>query len=101
MDIEYINHIVNLLFVLLLIITAAFLLKRSKFAGRIANKNIKVISHFSIGAKEKLVLIEVDQQKILLGVTAHQIRTLHAFDAREDSPPAAAEFAEVLRSTVA
>ena len=41
---------------------------------------IKVVSVMAIGARERIALIEVGGQQILLGITPSAIRTLHVFD---------------------
>ncbi|MCA9625832.1 MAG: flagellar biosynthetic protein FliO, partial [Myxococcales bacterium] len=38
---------------------------------------MRVVSRQSLGPKSALVLVEVDDQRLLLGVTSGSIRTLH------------------------
>jgi flagellar protein FliO/FliZ len=40
---------------------------------------IKIVSVQSLGAKEKLVLVEVENQRLLLGVTANSITKIKEF----------------------
>ncbi len=49
---------------------------------------IRVVGGLPLGTRERLLLIEVDQVRLLIGVTAQQIQTLHVFN-----PPAAPPFA--------
>ncbi len=46
---------------------------------------IQVISALPLGSRERLLLIEVDRVRLLIGVTASQIQTLHVFPASSDS----------------
>ncbi|MDV6317308.1 flagellar biosynthetic protein FliO [Idiomarina sp. HP20-50] len=61
--------------VLLLIVVLASLLKRFnlKFQG---TSGMKVLSSVSLGAKERLVIVDVGGQKLLLGVTQQRIECL-------------------------
>ena len=55
---------------------------------------IRVIGGLPLGSRERLLLIEVDETRLLIGVTAQQIQTLHIFPpapsiavAPDPSPP--------------
>lgn len=50
---------------------------------------IRVIGGLPLSNRERLLLVEVDGARLLLGVTAQQIQTLHVF-APGTAPPAAA-----------
>jgi len=66
-----------LLAVLALIIILAWLLKRlsgNTFQGQ---NQIKMITHLNVGQRERLLVIEVGNQHLLLGITSQQIRCLH------------------------
>lgn len=80
---EYMHMIVNLLLVLALMFALVFLLKKFKLTKYSTNKHIKLINGISIGAKEKIILIEVFHKKFLIGATPHQVQTLHVFDQSE------------------
>jgi flagellar protein FliO/FliZ len=66
-----------------------FLLARKKpLSGfRFREQPIQVISTLSLGMKEKLVLIQVEQQRFLLGVTPQQIMLVSTLE----QPPSASE----------
>ena len=59
--------------VLGLIFALAWVAKRFNLAPGVATSNMKVISTLSIGPKEKLLLVEVENQRMLLGVTPSQV----------------------------
>jgi len=40
---------------------------------------IRVIGGLPLGSRERLLLIEVDETRLLIGVTTQQIQTLHVF----------------------
>jgi len=70
----------GLAFVLVLVIGCGWLVKR--FSGMPSGRSgaIKVVSVLPIGTRERLALVEVGGQQLLLGVTAQQITALHTFD---------------------
>ncbi len=48
---------------------------------------IQVIGGLPLGSRERVLLIEVDQVRLLIGVTSSQVQTLHVFP-----PPATPSF---------
>lgn len=40
---------------------------------------IRVVGGLPLGSRERLLLIEVDAVRLLIGITPHQIQTLHVF----------------------
>jgi len=48
---------------------------------------IRVIGGLPLGTRERLLLVEVNEVRLLIGVTAQRIQTLHTF-----TPPAVAPF---------
>lgn len=95
----------SLLMVLACIIAVAWLLKRMNIAQQGTGNLLKVIGSVSIGQRERVVMIEVNDTWLLVGVGPGQIRTLHTMekteDLQSDSPaPAAADnkFASLLSS---
>ena len=61
--------------ILLLIFILAMLIKKVTGLNIVSN-NIKVIESQSLGAKEKLVIVEIQQQQYVIGVTAHSINQI-------------------------
>lgn len=69
------SMILSLLMVLTLIIICALVLKRFNFAQQNTSQ-LKVITSLSLGTKERVVVIQVGEQQLLLGVTAQQVTLL-------------------------
>lgn len=90
---EYNHMILNLLGVLILMLIVLYLLKRFKVAKDAKNQHIKIINTVAIGAKERLILMEVNNTILLVGATPSHIETLYVFDELEpesaaiDAPP--------------
>lgn len=53
---------------------------------------IQVIGALPLGSRERLLLIEVDRVRLLIGVTASQIQALHVFPAPPDYATVAPSF---------
>lgn len=70
-----------LLLVLGLIVGLGWLLKRMPGSGFRTSEGLKLVASLPLGAKERVVVVEVNGQQVLLGVTAGGISTLHTLDA--------------------
>lgn len=74
------NVIGGLFLVLALFIACAWLMKRTQGGFLSASKEMKTLGVMSLGTRERAVLIEVEGKKLLLGVSAGRVNTLHVFD---------------------
>lgn len=93
----------GLLFVLLLILMGAWLLKRFVVSGAGSSKPLNVLSGISLGGREKVVLIQAGEQRLLLGVSPGRVVKLHTFDKGELTgfePQANASFQDSLNQFV-
>ncbi len=79
------NMFMGLAIVVALILGLAWVLK--KYGKLPANNlvNMKVIGGLSLGTREKALLIEVENTRLLVGVTPGHIQTLHVFDEKLSS----------------
>ncbi|WP_232771476.1 flagellar biosynthetic protein FliO [Colwellia sp. 12G3] len=66
------SMILSLLMVLALIIICALVLKRFNFSQQNVSQ-LKIVTSLSLGAKERVVVIQAGEQQLLLGVTAQQV----------------------------
>ena len=78
--------------VVLLIIGCAWLARRCGLAGhtRSYGSSIRVKSSYSLGQRERLVVVDVDGQRLLLGVTPGGITRLGRLAKPEEAQTAAA-----------
>jgi flagellar protein FliO/FliZ len=68
--------------ILLLILFIGWVAKRTGFAPQSKNnKLLKVTASCQVGRGEKVVVVEVDNTWLVLGVTSHQITPLHTLSA--------------------
>lgn len=75
---DYFGQIMlSLVLVLLIIFASAWLLRRyGRFPG-VADGNLKVLGALSVGQRERILLLQVGEDQILVGVTSSKISKLH------------------------
>lgn len=78
---EYFGQILlSLVLVLVIIFVAAWLLRRyGRFPG-VADGNLKVLGALSVGQRERILLLQVGKDQVLVGVTSNKISRLHQLD---------------------
>jgi flagellar protein FliO/FliZ len=88
--------LLGLLAVLALLALCAWLIRRGGLTGQ--SGLIKIISQCAVGTRERVVLVQVGEQQLLIGVTPQQISLLHALAEPVSAPstPASNKFAEQL-----
>lgn len=69
--------VLGLLFVLCLVIAMAWLFKRMGGLSVTGNGALKILGGISMGARERVVLMQVGEEQLLLGVSPGRIQTLH------------------------
>ncbi|MAZ88226.1 MAG: flagellar biosynthetic protein FliO [Cellvibrionaceae bacterium] len=72
--------LLGLLFVIGLVFALAWILKRVGQGTLVASQQMKVVAALPMGTRERIALVEVGGQHLLLGITPTQINTLHVFD---------------------
>lgn len=89
----------GLLSVLAIIFVLAILLKKIT-ALKLVSKHINVIESQHLGAKEKLVIVEIQNKQYVLGVTAHTINTICELSKVIDKPQKNIGFDQLLKQLV-
>lgn len=101
--------IFSLLLVLAAIVLVAWLLKRMNVAQQGSVHLLKVLGGVSIGQRERIVLVEVKDTWLVIGVGPGQIRTLHTLQKAEnpatdlqfpETQPSENKFASLLSSVL-
>lgn len=67
----------GLLLVVIAILGSAWFYRRFGNVANISNDSLKVIGGLSMGQKERVVLMQVGDEQLLLGVSPGRIQTLH------------------------
>ncbi|MFT7365539.1 MAG: flagellar protein FliO/FliZ [Marinobacter psychrophilus] len=70
----------GLLAVIAIIYGCAWLIRRMTGMTGMNNSAIKVVSVMALGARERIAVVDVAGQQLLLGITPSTISTLHVFD---------------------
>jgi flagellar protein FliO/FliZ len=100
---DVLNMGVSMLLVVAMIVFLGWLYSRSRFVGSGSSDAINVVATRALGPKERLLIVEVADQQLLVGITASAVQTLHVFDkpvAIEQQANAPAGFANRLRAAV-
>lgn len=99
-----ISVVFSLLFVVAVIFMLAWVMRRMGAATLKPNALLKTVSSLSIGQRERIVLVQLGEQQLLLGVAPGRVQTLHVLDSPLHIDPAdssvAGSFAEKLKSIV-
>ena len=82
---EILQMLAGFAFVLLLLIGALWLLRRLGPGQHSAHRLAKVVGAVSVGTRERVVLVEVGETLLVLGVAAGNVRTLHSLP-KPDQP---------------
>jgi len=92
----------GLVAVIAVIYGCAWIIRRMNGMTGMNNNAIKVVSVMAIGARERIALIEVGGQQILLGITPSAIRTLQVFEEPvvDASNPGSGDFARRLQGMI-
>ncbi len=73
----FLQIVFSLILVILIIFMSAWMLRRyGRFPG-VAEGNLKVLGALSVGQRERVLLLQVGKEQILVGVTSSRITTLH------------------------
>ncbi len=72
--------VTGLLVVLALIFVAAWLYRRFGRMPFMANGAMKILGVLSLGTRERIVLLQVGEQQLLVGIAPGQMRTLHVLE---------------------
>ncbi len=93
----------SLLFIIVLIYAGAWYIRRvQNFAFSKAN-NLRIVSALSVGARERVILVQVGTQQLLLGVAPGSVNVLKSYDQPAIEVDAQAEyggFSKVLKNAV-
>lgn len=85
----------GLIFVVALLLAAAWMIRRFQRLQAPREGALQVTAQLSLGLKERVILLRVGNENVLLGCTPGSIRSLHSW---HGDIPAGAELAEPMQS---
>ncbi|MCW8807017.1 MAG: flagellar biosynthetic protein FliO [Rhodanobacter sp.] len=88
---ELLRVILSLVGIIVLILVAGWLSRRLRAHGIQSSRRIRCVETFAVGARDRLLLLEVDGQRLLVGSGQGGMRTLHVYDAGAASSTEAAQ----------
>ena len=88
--------------VLIVIVSAAWMMRRFGRFDLTRGKNLKVVEGLSIGQRERVVLLQVGEKQVLVGVAPGRLETLLVLDKpiETDEKESRMTFAERLSQTI-
>lgn len=75
-----VNTAIGLIVVLVMIIAVAFFLRRFGGLPTVRKGAVSIVGGISLGPRERAVLLQVGDTRVLVGVAPGQVRALHVFD---------------------
>lgn len=95
------SMIFSLFIVLVIIIGCALVLKRFQLSPQGSVSGLKVVTSLTLGTKERVVVVQVGQKQLLLGVTAQQITLLDTLEhPLEEGAKFSSEFGQSFKSLI-
>ena len=91
---ELLRVVLSLLGIIALILVAGWLSRRLQRGSGGAGRRIRCVETFALGTRERLLLLDADGKRLLIGVGAGGMRTLHVYG---DVPTEAVAAAEPVR----
>jgi flagellar protein FliO/FliZ len=82
----------SLLLVVALILALTWLLRRFQGMTGAGGAELKTITALAVGQRERVVLVQVGQTQLLLGVAPGRVQTLHVLEQPLPTQPAAENF---------
>ena len=95
-DIDMLQWLLSLLAVIAVIVMLAFLAKKARVFGS-DNQQLHVVATLPLGPKERIMVVQVGSEQVLLGITGQQINLLKELEQPlENSQPELNPFATKL-----
>jgi flagellar protein FliO/FliZ len=81
---QMIKMVLGLLFVLFMIFLLAWLFRKYVGVGVTSSASLKAVAGVSVGQKERVVLVQVGERQILVGVAPGQVNMLYSLEKDEE-----------------
>ncbi len=81
---DFLQMFLGLLFVLGLIFGMAWFIRRMGSFQQVSHGALRILGGLSLGQRERIVLVQVGNKQLLIGLAPGQIRTLHVLEQSVD-----------------
>ncbi|MFD2180249.1 flagellar biosynthetic protein FliO [Veronia pacifica] len=96
-DLKLGTTLISLFLVLGLILALSWVVKRLKVPGLPNGQSgMRIISQLAVGQKERVMVVEVNKEQVLIGVTGQQITLLKTLNEPMEAPATPTSFSEHL-----
>ena len=98
---ELVRVLLSLLAIVALIFAAGWMSRRLQARATPGGRRMRCVESMAVGARDRLMLIDADGKRLLIGVGQGGMRTLHVYEGAAPAPEAApqppiAPFGDVL-----
>jgi len=87
---ELLRVVLSLGAIIVVILAAGWFTRRLQGRAQVGGRRIRCVETFAVGARDRLLLIEADGKRLLVGAGQGGMRTLHVYEA-EVTPIAAVQ----------
>jgi flagellar protein FliO/FliZ len=77
---ELVRVILSLLGIIAMILAAGWMTRRMQRRHGVAGRRIRCVESFAVGARDRLLLLDADGKRLLIGMGPGGMRTLHVYD---------------------
>ncbi|MEO5812645.1 MAG: flagellar biosynthetic protein FliO [Rhodanobacter sp.] len=88
---ELLRVVLSLAGIVVLIFAAGWMSRRMQRTRGAGGRRIRCVESFAIGTRERIVLLEADGKRLLIGTGPGGMRTLHVYDNVAAAPPFAVD----------
>lgn len=104
-ELDLLTTLGSLVFVIVIILGLAWLLKRMQIPAMGAQQGLSVIRQVPVGTKERIAVVKAGEEQFLVGITPHSINLISKLDKQiEDAPdtskPFASQLSQILKKNV-
>ena len=85
---ELARVILSLLGIIAMILVAGWLTRRMQARSRPGGRRIRCVEAMAVGARDRVLLLDADGKRLLVGMGPGGMRTLHVYDGIPDEPEA-------------
>jgi flagellar protein FliO/FliZ len=83
---ELVRVVLSLLGIIGLILAAGWMTRRMQRRHGVAGRRIRCVESFAVGARDRLLLLDADGKRLLIGMGPGGMRTLHVYDGTPVEP---------------